>query len=86
VLKSYSAKNGISKLRSFEKDLSKLQFRIGTTAYIHLHSGEILTGECDVPKGFAGDPEKKYRVLEKFQRECNPVYGFEYTNLLLTQI
>lgn len=86
VLKSYAGKNGFSKLKSFENDLSKLQFRIGTTAQIHFSSGEILTGECDVPKGFAGDPDKKCRVIEKFERECKPIYGLENTDLLLTQI
>lgn len=86
VLKSHSGKRGLSSLKSSEKDLSKLQFRIGTSAEIHLFSGEILKGECNVPKGFAGDPDKKIRVIEKFQRECNPVYGVTITDFLLEQI
>ena len=86
ILKSYVGKNGLSQLKSFEKDLSKLQFRVGSKVEIHFNSGEILRGECDVPKGFAGDPDKKCRVIEKFERECNPIYGIEKTTLLLTQI
>lgn len=86
VFKSFAGKNGLSMLKSYENDLSKLQFRIGTTAVIHLNSGEILTGECDIPMGFAGDPNKKYRVIEKFKRECNPIYGIRKTSRLLQEI
>ncbi|MGE5106223.1 MAG: MmgE/PrpD family protein [Sphingobacteriales bacterium] len=86
VLKSYAGKKGLSRLKSFETDLSKLQFRAGTSAEIHFNTGEILNGECDVPKGFAGDPGKKYRVIEKFERECSPVYGAEKTAILMNEI
>jgi hypothetical protein len=86
VLKSNIGKMGFSKLKSFENDLSKMHIRIGTSAEIHFNSGEILKGECDIPKGFAGDPHQKCRVKEKFERECMPVYGPEYTALLLTRI
>lgn len=86
VFRSFAGKNALSRLRSFENDLSKLQFRIGTIASIQLNSGEILTGVCDIPKGFAGDPEKNSRVIEKFERECIPVYGTEITARLLTEI
>jgi 2-methylcitrate dehydratase PrpD len=86
VLKSYGGKLGLSQLKSFEKDLSKLEFRIGTTAEIHTKSGEILKGVCNVPKGFAGDTNKRLRVIEKFERECDPIYGQENTALLLQQV
>jgi 2-methylcitrate dehydratase PrpD len=86
VLKSYAGKTGFSKLRSYETDLSKLQFRVGTAAAIHLESGEILYGDCDIPKGFAGDPDKRFRVIEKFERECLPIYGPEITAQILTQV
>ena len=86
VVKSYAGKHGLSKLRSFEIDLSKLQFRIGTTAAIHRNNGEILTGDCDIPMGFAGDPDKNKRVIEKFERECQPVYGKDNTAFLLQEI
>ena len=86
ALKSYTGKIGLSKLRSAETDLSKLQFKIGTIAEIHTNSGEVLTGICEVPKGFAGDPDQKLRAIEKFQRECKPVLGDEYTARLLNYI
>ncbi len=86
VLRSFKGKYGFSKLRSAESDLSKLQIRIGTEATIHFHSGEILTGTCDIPRGFAGDPDKKSRVLEKFERECKPIFGPEITARLLGEI
>ncbi|RTL60252.1 MAG: hypothetical protein EKK37_05285 [Sphingobacteriales bacterium] len=86
ILKSYAGHKGWTRLKSFENDLSKLQFRVGSTAHIHLHSGEVLTGECTVPKGFAGDPEKNIRVIEKFRRECIPLYGMDKTNRLFNYI
>jgi 2-methylcitrate dehydratase PrpD len=85
-LKSHVGKIGISKLKSYENDLLKLRFRIGSIVEIHTKSGETLIGKCDVPKGFAGDPEKEFRVIEKFERECEPVYGKEKTKRLLQQI
>jgi hypothetical protein len=86
VLRAKAGKYGFSSLRSYEYDLSKLVFKTGATIEIHTVSGEIIKGNCIVPKGFAGDPEKALSVYEKFERECSPVYGQIPTAALLSQI
>lgn len=86
VYRSYSGRTGLSDVRSFENDLSKLQFKIGTIAEIRLKNGDKITGTCELPKGFAGDPEKKLRVIEKFKRECYPYYGIEDATSMLSNI
>ena len=86
VVKSKLGKMGLTSLKSYEKDLTKLKFKTGATVEIHTGSGAIISGTCDIPKGFAGDPDKKTRVIEKFERECSPVYGHATTALLLKDI
>lgn len=86
VLKSALGRKGFTELKAFEKDLSKLQFAIGSKAIIFTKTGEKLSGECSIPKGFAGDPNQRERVLEKFDRECIPVFGNSITQNLKNQI
>jgi 2-methylcitrate dehydratase PrpD len=86
AMKSYIARLGLTNRKSFESDLSKMKFRIGTTAEIIMNSGEVLKGFCDVPKGFAGDPDQAARVHEKYERECIPVWGEEKTKGMLLQV
>jgi 2-methylcitrate dehydratase PrpD len=59
---------------------------IGTVAEIQMQNGAVLRAECEIPKGFAGDPEKRTRVMEKFERECNPIYGEKRTAFLRKHI
>jgi hypothetical protein len=42
---------------------------------IFLKNGSVLGGECRVPPGFAGDPDRAARVEEKFIRETAPLCG-----------
>jgi hypothetical protein len=60
---------------SYEQDLAKFQFRQSGRVEVQLKDGSILRGECRVPPGFAGDPERKNRVEQKFMREAAPVCG-----------
>ncbi|MGC3946021.1 MAG: MmgE/PrpD family protein [Chryseolinea sp.] len=84
--RSLVGKMGWSDKSSREVDLSKLKFAIGTSAELLLSNGTVLKGTCDIPKGFAGDPCKRVRVLEKFERECYPVYGPDRSKEILKDI
>jgi len=61
--------------RSFEKDLSKIEFRLSARIKIQLTNGTEYESTCDVPEGFMGHPEKNAVVPEKFFREAIPVMG-----------
>lgn len=66
-----------SHIKSYESDLSKLEFALGSQVNIHFKNGEIFTQACRLPKGFAGHPDKEQTVKDKFYRETIPVYGKE---------
>ena len=60
---------------SYEQDLSRFHFRQSGRVEVHLKDGSILEGECRVPPGFAGDPDRAARVGQKFMREAAPLCG-----------
>lgn len=60
---------------SYERDLSKFHFRQSGRVEVRLKDGKALMGECRVPPGFAGDPDREKRVEQKFMREAAPVCG-----------
>jgi 2-methylcitrate dehydratase PrpD len=60
---------------SFEQDLSKFHFRQSGRVEVVLKDGTVLQGECRVPPGFAGDPDRAARVGQKFVREAAPLCG-----------
>ena len=63
--------------RSYEKDLSKIAFRLSAGLKIQLKDGTQYESYCAVPDGFMGDPNKNAVVPEKFFREAVPVMGQE---------
>jgi len=63
--------------RSYEKDLSKIAFRLSATLKVELTDGSTYESNCEVPDGFMGDPNKNEVVTEKFFREAIPVMGKE---------
>lgn len=62
---------------SFEHDLSRFEFRQSGGIEVILKDGSVLEGECRVPPGFAGDPDRAARVERKFIRETAPLCGEE---------
>ena len=63
--------------RSHEKDLDKMELRLGSKVKVSLKNGKVLENLCAVPPGFAGDPHKMEAAREKYYRETVPIYGKE---------
>ena len=63
--------------RSYEEDLSKIEFRLSSKLKVQMKDGRIYESECAVPEGFMGHPNKNAVVPEKFFREAVPVMGNE---------
>lgn len=61
--------------RSYERDLSRLAMRLAGRVRLHFHDGRTAVAECRIPPGFAGDPEREYRMREKFRREAGATLG-----------
>lgn len=73
-------------LRSHEGDLAKMEFSIGGHVKVIFKNGEKMEGHCKIPAGFAGDPNRKEVVINKYFREANPVIGEDKSNSLFKLI
>ena len=60
---------------SHEGELDKMQFHISGRVEIILTNGMTISETCQLPPGFANDPERETVVQDKFMREAKPVWG-----------
>ena len=61
--------------RSRESEIGDMRFHLSGRVEVVLYDGRVLTGEQDVPPGFAGDPNKLLVAEAKFFREVSQVLG-----------
>lgn len=62
-------------LVSFEKDLSRFQFRQSGKVMLTLKNGQQLSAFCRIPRGFAGHENRRKDIESKFIREVSGVIG-----------
>ena len=61
--------------RSSERDFRQVRLCIAGRVSVRLGDGRLLVGECRIPPGFAGNPDREQAILDKFHREATPVLG-----------
>ena len=61
--------------RSTESDFSQVRLALAGRVTLRLRDGRVLTEECRIPPGFAGDPNREQAIHDKFGREAVPVLG-----------
>jgi hypothetical protein len=63
--------------RSYEKDLSKIEFRLSARVEVEMMNGQVFKAFCTIPDGFSGNPNRESEAIKKFFRETAPVIGEE---------
>lgn len=68
--------------RSSEGDLEKMIFPLGGRLNVLLKDGRRLVHTCNIPSGFAGDPDREQVAIEKYYRETAATWSFERSKLI----
>jgi 2-methylcitrate dehydratase PrpD len=85
TLKSNTGKDW-DKNYSHESDLGRMEIRLSGRVEITLKDGKTISETCNLPPGFANDPEREEVIKNKFLREATPVWGIDKSKRIMDLI
>ena len=71
---------------SHEGDFGKMEFSLSGRVEITFKDGKTISETCNLPPGFANDPEREEVIQNKFLREATPVWGEDKSKRIMDLI